>query len=218
MRIIEADFDRRIDLPGVGPCPRPVDIDQAVTGFHDLVSLRVYSCPADKLIHGDAEGDELFIVLLTGSVTVAVDQAGAEVASYPLDTTGGLRAVFLPPEASYRLSTATAADVAYARVLPRNNARQAVGAFAAAAGGLRVADHATGMAISLAAVAPSRALVVEGAGERLVHLSGASRAPATIAAQAIAPWQSLALDPNEQATLIGGGAPAEVLIVAARAG
>jgi hypothetical protein len=55
MQVIEPDFDRMIELPGVGPTPRPVDIDQSVTGFRDLVSLRIYEFADGTTIDGEAE-------------------------------------------------------------------------------------------------------------------------------------------------------------------
>ena len=218
MRIIEPDFDRRIELPGVGPCPRPVDIDQQVTGFRDLVSLRVYSFAAGNLIHGDAETDELFVILLDGAITVAVDQSGVEVGAFALRTDGGPRAVFLPPDASYRLSTTTAADVAYARVLPRDGAMAPVAAFAFTERRLDIPAHASGMAIALASLAAGEALALTASDgalpERLVHLRGNG----SVAGTAITGWQTIQLDPGEPARLTIGDAPADVLIVAARSG
>ena len=72
MKIIDADDTRMIDLPGVGPCPRPVDIDQGVTGFHRLKSLRIYRFEPGPAIHGDSETDEVFILPLPASVAQGV--------------------------------------------------------------------------------------------------------------------------------------------------
>ena len=212
MKIIEADFDRRIDLPGVGPCPRPVDIDQAVSGFADLVSLRIYAFPAGETIHGDAEEDELFIVLLRGRAKVAIDHGGTEVASFAMNADGGTRAAFLPPDASYRLTTETATDVAYARTRPASGWQVMPAGFATTAGRLSVPDHARGMAIDLVPLARGETLTVPTGVERLVH---AAMGNITVAGAEVGEWQNAALAPGDTGPIVAS-ASADVLLVTAR--
>ena len=73
MRLIFPDPARMIDLPGVGPCPRPVDIDQRLTGFQRLKSLRIYRFEPGPAIHGESEVDEVFITALEGRFAMAID-------------------------------------------------------------------------------------------------------------------------------------------------
>ena len=72
MRLIEPDENRMIDLPGVGPCPRPVDIDQRLTGFRTLKSLRIYRFQTGPAIHGESEIDEVFILPLVGTLEIEI--------------------------------------------------------------------------------------------------------------------------------------------------
>jgi 5-deoxy-D-glucuronate isomerase len=94
MQVIPPDFDRTVDLPGVGPTPRPVDVDRGVTGFRDLVSLRVYDFADGTVIEGEAEEDEVLVTLLSGAVEIAV--TGAREAAFRLDADGDW-AIYLPP-------------------------------------------------------------------------------------------------------------------------
>jgi hypothetical protein len=115
---IPSDPNRKIRLEDVGEVSRPVDIDQAVTGFSQLVSLRIYKFLSGQVINGEAEDDEVCIVFLSGDVTMEV--TGKEYHSWKIQ---GRKSVFdglpyvvyLPPHYHYKLSLHTDAEVAYAR-------------------------------------------------------------------------------------------------------
>ncbi len=113
MQIIDADPARMIDLPGVGPCPRPVDIDQGKTGFQGLKSLRIYRFVPGPAIHGDSEVDEVFILPLSGAFDLQI--AGAHPFSGRVSAEGPLRAIYMPPDHSYVLTPLGPVTVAYAR-------------------------------------------------------------------------------------------------------
>lgn len=113
MKIIDADNTRMIDLPGVGPCPRPVDIDQGVTGFHRLKSLRIYRFEPGPAIHGDSEVDEVFILPLSGAFDIQI--TGAHPVKARVSALGPTRALLMPPGHSYNLSPRSPVTVAYAR-------------------------------------------------------------------------------------------------------
>lgn len=115
---IPSDPARRVSLPGVGEVPRPVDIDQRLTGFEHLVSLRIYEFSQGQTIDGEAEDDEVGIVFLSGQLSVAVSgemSASWEVQGRQNVFSGPPYAVYLPPHHSYRLTLHTDAVVAYAR-------------------------------------------------------------------------------------------------------
>lgn len=121
MKLCEADHQRRIALHGVAdPVPRPVDIDQSVTGFKDLRSLRIYRFEEGSVIDGDAEEDEVFVVVLAGSVQFTV--SGAHPDHFELSAAGAEPAracvAYLPPRHTYRLKSHTGSEVAYARATP----------------------------------------------------------------------------------------------------
>jgi hypothetical protein len=208
MKVIEPDFDRTIDLPGVGPTPRPVDVDQSATGFSDLLSLRIYDFAADSVIEGEAEEDEVLVVLLGGAATVAV--SGLHEAEFTLQADGDW-AIYLPPRHRYRLSPIAQATIAYARARP--SAALAPRAFAPMGGLLSVEEHAERLRLRL--------LVLEGetdasAGldsglERLAHLTGPVRVTGGLAHE-LPPAHTLALHPGETAHVEGEG---ELLAVAA---
>ena len=123
-RVLKADPAGRVTLEGVGPVPRPVDIDEAQTGFEALKTLRIYRFAPPGVIHGHAEQDEVFIVILSGEVDLQMrseqwarsDEHFSLSAPRLLDT--ALCAAYLPPHAEYELTPRTAADVAYVRALP----------------------------------------------------------------------------------------------------
>lgn len=205
MLIIHPDFARRIDLPGAGPCPRPVDIDRSRTGFSNLVSLRIYSFAAGVKIDGEAEDDEVFIVLMRGQADIVVSSGGGHVGDFPLAADGGPRAAYLPPEASYRLTAVTDCDVAYARVQPRHaEAPEAIG-FAQVGDRLDIQGYAANMDLSLATVGAGEGFMLAGrdetAPERFVHVRAIDGATATVAGERLADWDSAALSDGERAVL-----------------
>ena len=217
MRIVEPDFTRLIELPGVGRCPRPVDIDQSVTGFSDLVSLRVYTFARDMIIDGEAEEDELFIVLLRG--TVDVDVAGGLTASFALQTDGGTGAVYLPPHDRYRLHARSDADVAYARARPGDDNAKIARAFDSVDGRLAVVGYADSLSIALSvrAAGNDRALSELGnsVGERLVHIRSNDSGAICVAGQPLRDWQTLALGRGDPGEIDLASGSATVLVVAA---
>ena len=125
MLLIRSDNTRLIDIPGVPtPVRRPIDIDQAITGFSSLRTLRIYKFDAGAVIEGHAEEDEVFIIVLAGSIelTIATEDAAAPLETALLSAPGALReacAAYLSPGSSYKLIATSEADVAYARATPR---------------------------------------------------------------------------------------------------
>jgi hypothetical protein len=123
-RLLKADHARRIELEGVGPAPRPVDIDQEQTGFSALRTLRVYRFDPPAVIRGHAEEDEVFIVVLGGVIDLKIRSAhwSRSDESFNLKAADGTDSVvcaaYLPPHAEYALTPRTTADVAYVRALP----------------------------------------------------------------------------------------------------
>ena len=122
MILVQPDSERRVDIPGApGPVRKPVDIDETITGFRTLRTLRVYRFDKDSVIEGHAEADEVYLVLLSGSVEVAIrvsedaDVFMSVELSAPSKFEGVEGAAYLPPGAFYRLFAKSEADVAYVR-------------------------------------------------------------------------------------------------------
>ena len=133
MKVIKADHDRRIAIPGVAdPVLRPVDIDPSRTGFASLRSLRIYRFDNGSTIDGHAEEDEVFVVVMAGSIelTVTGDNSGEEPRPTMLSSVSNSNAdpcvAYLPPHSAYRLIAKTDADVAYARATPASGNPSAV--------------------------------------------------------------------------------------------
>ena len=124
MLLIKPDPDRRIQIPGVpAPVRRPVDIDRSMTGFTSLRTLRIYRFDQASVIEGHAEEDEVFIVVLAGSIelTLITDPSADPspvVMSAPASGADVACAAYLPPLAAYKLVSKTDAEVAYARATP----------------------------------------------------------------------------------------------------
>lgn len=219
MLIVEPDFARRIDLPGNGPCPRPVDIDRGTTHFDKLLSLRVYSFASGAVIDGEAEEDEVFVVLMRGAAEVAVTEAGTRADPFALDTDGGSRAVYLPPHAGYRLTAPTDCDIAYARVQPPVPQLNRARAFAPAGGRLDVAAYAAGMDLALRSVPAGETLSLAdregGLPERFVHVRSDDGGVATIEDMRLTNWKSVALGDGEAATIESTEGSLDVLTITA---
>lgn len=214
MRKIAADFNRRIDLPGIGPCPRPVDIDQSITGFKDLVSLRIYAFADGNVVNGESEDDEVLIVLLRGHASIGIE--GQHLAQFKLGA-DGVRAIYMPPGHHYQLVPQGDADIAYMRA-KTGKVREPKG-FAVQAGGLIAEGHAQRLAARLVSVDAQCPVVVEtsdGSGaERLVHFLQ----PARVTSQpdiSVAGWETLALDKGETLGVRAAAGQSELLIVSAR--
>lgn len=203
MQIIPADPTRMIDLPGVGPCPRPVDIHPGVTGFTRLKSLRIYRFDPGPPIHGDSEEDEVFITALQGLAAMQI------TGPHPLSATLSAAdpgAVYMTPLHSYVLTPETPAVIAYARAeasgrVPCQTVRAPVSHGRA--------EHLRWHLSDLRDGAP---MAVGGAGlETLVHVAaGALRLRAEVLTQG----QTLALSNGETAILTAEGA-ARLLILSA---
>lgn len=218
MLIIRPDFERRIDLPGAGPCPRPVDVDRSRTGFSDLVSLRVYSFARGAVIDGEAEGDEVFIVLMRGEADIAISQSDRQSSDFSLRRAGGARVVYMPPHASYRLTAKADSDIAYARVEPLGTQLPNPRAFAPAGERLDIIGHATGMDLALSTLMAGEAVGLAGDGyspERFVHLRAVDEIRAIIAGEPLVDWDTVALDDGEITTMKIETGAADVLTISA---
>lgn len=201
MQVINADPKRMIDLPGVGPCPRPVDIHQGITGFKTLKSLRIYRFQPGAVIDGESEGDEVWIVPLEGQVALAISGPHPLQATLAANASGAL---YMTPNHAYRLTPDSAATVAYAR--------------SAAEG--HVATHLAGdvegarsehLAQAVAHLAEGETLDTDRANERLVHVVAGQL---TVAGQTVAASQTVALAAGEAAE-IHATAASRVLVVSA---
>ena len=202
MLIISTDPTRMIDLPDVGPCQRPVDIDQAVTGFQRLKSLRIYRFGAGATIAGDSEGDEVYIVPIGGAVELQI--TGVTPLKATLSAGSGNRALYMAPNHSYRLTPESETLVAYAR--------------AAAAG--RVLSHvvpkpgdtlAEALSLMTANLSDGETMANDNTKERLIHVvTGAI----IVAGQSVFASQTAALA-RDQTGLVQAVGPTTLLMVSA---
>lgn len=194
--IIQADDTRMIDLPGVGPCPRPVDIDQRQTGFKRLKSLRIYRFVPGPPIHGESEGDEVFIVPLQGVFDMTI------IGVHPFHgRISAGRALYMTPHHAYTLAPVGPVVVAYARA----EAQGLVPAQPVGRESLGLAEHLRMRFVGLAA---GQVLQI-GGGEVLVHVVAGAVDHAGVRLVA---GQTLALDTDGS---VQASTPAEVLIVSA---
>ena len=242
MNLIKADHDRRIEIPGVpGLVRRPVDIDQSRTGFTALRTLRIYRFDADSVINGHAEEDEVFIVVIAGSIDLTMNsdnwpdsQRHFKLAAAG-DSDNAACVAYLPSHAAYQLIPRGEADVAYARAMPLGSRPPKVFTpqFRRVAAGVSVVlDESTYAerlrlrlvqidaqqnAVALAPIHESEAIY-----ETLVHVrTMPSERSATITGTAVAPtlldsWDTFAVASGDRPTLrIVTGSSALALIVMA---
>ncbi|MBV8740679.1 MAG: 5-deoxy-glucuronate isomerase [Sinobacteraceae bacterium] len=228
MRLIRPDARRTISLPGVAqPVPRPVDIDNAQTGFRILRTLRIYRFQPGTQIEGHAEEDEVFIVVLQGEIELEMRAHGSAdcrtTLAAPAHAPDGIAcAAYLPLRGEYLLTAQTDADVAYARATPKE-ARPAASFTPDALGdspaGLRVILDLRSPAERLRVQiirAPecggiSRAELFEGGvcpGEALLHVrTDEAGGPFAVIVnghrQTLQSWDTVAIGPGERAALDG---------------
>ena len=244
VRVIRADHQRSVDLPGApAPVPRPVDIDQSATRFSALRTLRVYRFAPPSVIEGHAEEDEVFIVVLAGSIDLVMRSPGWLDNGTPFTLTaadaGGAVscAAYLPRFAEYQLTARGPSDVAYARATAEQVRSPRIFAAGAArqagAGGACVllderahaerlrlcvfhidARHETSMPVSIRAGTDAL--------ETLLHLRtrpphGTAQLEAEGTTVSLESWDSAAIAPGTEARLwIAAGGAAHGLIVAAK--
>lgn len=222
-KLLKPDHSRRIELAGVGPVQRPVDIDRAQTGFSALRTLRIYRFDPPAAIEGHAEEEEVFIVVLAGEIELRLrsdrwKQNDARFHLEAADSGGPCEcAAYLPPHAEYTLTPRTAADVAYARALPTGAPPPAV--FSSNAGGERAgprvlldsASYAQRLRFQLWQVQTREAdaeLVPMGwtmpDGEALIHVRSA---PARTAAAHAPGLPGVALDSWDTLAIFAGESP-----------
>lgn len=228
MILIKPDMNRRITIPGVpGPILRPVDVDQAGTGFSSLRTLRIYRFEAGSMIEGHAEEDEVFIVLLSGSVelTMSEDASKPNTAATPanpvrLSAPDAGRSVccaaYLPPQAAYKLVANRDADVAYARATPSGTRPAKVfSSFVSGAGILlEETDYAERLRLRLVHIderkrdsTPMLCNESEARCEALVHVrtipaTGVARISESSAGPTLLDsWDTIALAPGDRVTL-----------------
>lgn len=225
MLITHPDFTRRIDLQGAGPCPRPINVDGASTSFTRLVALRVYTFAQGLTIDGEAEEDEVFIVVMHGLADITISQDGYAADTVALRRDGGSRAVYMPPHAAYRLIAVTDCDIAYARAQPIGFAFAATREFALHDRRLDVVGHATGMDLTLIAIGTGDAPALADAGhgaERFLHVraAGAINPAITVAlgAERLTDWDAAALSESDMPALAVDAGAGEVLVITAAAG
>ncbi|MEZ5776913.1 MAG: hypothetical protein R3E44_00985 [Paracoccaceae bacterium] len=189
MQIIEADDTRMIDLPGVGPCPRPVDIDERVTGFTTLKSLRIYRFQPDVTIEGESEGDEVYVAPIGGSVDMEI--VGQHPLLADLSAASGNSALYMPPEHAYRLTPRTGTLVAYARAA-------AVGRVATQVVAMRGGSDAEKLAFVLADLDDESELGTDNGKERLIHVVAGK---AFLGGQTVSASQTIALRNGENGSV-----------------
>ena len=189
VKVLKADHAHSVTLDGVtGPVPRPVDIDQTRTGFRALRTLRIYQFASPAVVDGHAEHDEVYIVVLAGSIELVMRSEGwsGSGATLTLSAPAGgkpaLCAAYLPMHAEYRLTPLGTADVAYARATPSTRLSPEVFSSTAqvAGGPIRIlldeTRHAQRLRVRLLTIdAGQRAVVVQplaeigDVGETLLH-------------------------------------------------
>ncbi|WP_419807906.1 5-deoxy-glucuronate isomerase [Sphingomonas sp.] len=213
MMLFRSDFDRRIDLPGAGPCARPTDVDQGRTGFSDLVSLRVYSFVQGMEIDGEAEDDEVFIVLMRGEADLVIS-SGSAMTEIPLRHDGGSHVIYMPPSASYRLSAIRDCDIAYARTKPVGGDPRPPRGFAAKGGRLEIIGYATGMDVALATISAGETVdQVEPPSERFVHVRSDDGGSASIGEHRLNDWDTIAVGSGERVLLKGHAGSVDMLMI-----
>jgi 5-deoxy-glucuronate isomerase len=111
---VASDYDARIWIEGTGECERRLEITPAIAGW-DYLSFRTYTFRAGMVIDGESESDEMVMVLLSGTVTMAAAGNDWLLEGRNSVFEGRPHAIYLPPGYTYKMSVHTDADCAYGR-------------------------------------------------------------------------------------------------------
>ena len=202
-----------------------MDVDQATTSFHTLRTLRVYRFEENSVIEGHAEEDEVYLVLLSGSVDLIVrvsDDAEAAL-SAELAAPSNLEivesAVYLPPGSSYRLFATSEASVAYGRAAstssrkPRTFETRLITKTSETDIVLESGDYAESLRFRVALISVRGARTsfspfeaAESSMEKLLHVTGATIAGGPLAC-VTTPTESLQLSSGDTVASTPGESP-----------
>jgi hypothetical protein len=111
---VVADPTRRLTFPGIGEVERPLEVTREQTGWA-APTARAYQYRAGQAIDGDAEGDEMVMVLIDGELTLSGTGLEPRVCSRHDPLTDPATVLYLPPGASYRAEVRHDARVLYCR-------------------------------------------------------------------------------------------------------
>lgn len=227
MKILKPDPTRRITIEGiVEPVRRPVDIDASKTRFRDLKTLRIYCFDPGSVVDGHAEEDEVFIVVLAGTVEITLRGEGREVGPVTLGSEALSCAAYLPPNGEYRLVAKGEAEVAYARATPSRARAPRIfeGSDSTPVGGspaavhLQVMEYAEKLQLRILRLDTEHDhFRLDEEAETLVHVNGSVLAQGEGQQASLDAWDTVVVERGEVCTLrLASASPAMALIVSAR--
>jgi 5-deoxy-D-glucuronate isomerase len=111
---VAADPARRLTFAGIGEVERPLEVAREQTGW-DAPTARAYQYRAGQVIDGDAEGDEMVMVLIDGELALSATGLEERVAGRHDPLADAATILYLPPGASYRAEIRRDARVLYCR-------------------------------------------------------------------------------------------------------
>jgi hypothetical protein len=111
---VVADPARRLFFEGIGEVERPLEVTPEVTGW-PAPSARAYQYRTGQVVDGDAEGDEMVMVLIEGELALRATGLEERVCARRDPLTDAATVLYLPPGASYRAEVRHDARVLYCR-------------------------------------------------------------------------------------------------------
>jgi KduI/IolB family len=111
---VASDPGRRLFFEGIGEVERPLEVTPELTGW-DAPSARAYQYRMGQVVDGDAEDDEMVMVLLWGEVALSATGIDERVCVRRDPFTEPATVLYLPPGGSYRADVRADAHVLYCR-------------------------------------------------------------------------------------------------------
>jgi hypothetical protein len=111
---VVADPERRLFFEGIGVVERPLEVTPELTGWL-APTARAYRYGAGQVVDGDAEGDEMVMVVLWGELALCATGVEERVCVRRDPFRDPATVLYLPPGGSYRAEVLADAHVLYCR-------------------------------------------------------------------------------------------------------
>jgi 5-deoxy-glucuronate isomerase len=111
---VASDYHAKVYFEGIGEVERRLQVTPEIAGW-DYLYFRSYTYRTGLHIHGESAGEEMVMVLLSGSVTMEVGGQRWVMDGRKTVFDGRPYTIYLPPGCEYSMTVHSDADCAYSR-------------------------------------------------------------------------------------------------------
>ena len=109
-----SDYTATIHIEGTGDVERRLQVTPEIAGWEYLY-FRTYTYRKGMVINGESAGEEMVMVLLSGSVVMEVEGQRWELDGRSTVFDGRPHTIYLPPHYDYKMTVRADSDCAYSR-------------------------------------------------------------------------------------------------------